>query len=122
MWSTRRVPVTHLAGRQARIDVSLDGIRFTRSDSDAGRRNTVRVRDLEWDQVLGASVQSSGKGRPVIRVAVVGAREVADHRHDPNSLTLGRDHEAAARRMVADINAEVAVRDRWRQEQARSSG
>ena len=121
MWSTRRVPVTQLAGRSARIDVSIDGIRFSRSDSDAARRGTEHVTDVDWDHVTGATVQSSRKGRPVIRVAVSGWADVADHRHDPHAVTLRRDQAAAAATLVEGINAEVEVRNRWR-EQSQSSG
>ncbi|MFC7494003.1 MULTISPECIES: hypothetical protein [unclassified Nocardioides] len=109
------MPVSHLAGRRARIDVSLDGIRFTRSQPDAERRDTARVRDIEWEQVTGASVHTSRKGRAVIRVAVVGAPEVEHHRADPFALKVPRRLTATAYDLVAHINDEVAGRRRWRE-------
>jgi hypothetical protein len=115
------VSVTHLSGRHARIDVSLDGIRFTRTESDATRRDSERVRDVGWDQVMGATVQTSRKGRPIVRVAVAGARAAAHHRDDPYAVKVRRGQTAAADEMVAEINAEVEVRNRWR-ERSRTTG
>ncbi len=115
VWSPRRVPVTHVSGRHARIDVTLDGIRFTRSEADAARRRTERVQDLAWDQVAGATVQVSRKGRAVIRVAVVGAPAVDHHRDDPYALKVPRKSTAAVPELVDRINAEVDARHRWRE-------
>jgi hypothetical protein len=115
VWSTRRVPVTHLSGRHARIDVTLDGIRFTRSEPDAVRRDTERVRDLEWEQVTGATVQTTRKGRAVIRVGVAGAPAVARHRDDPFAVKVPRKRTATAHELVERINDEVDARRRWRE-------
>jgi hypothetical protein len=111
----------HLSGRHARIDVSLDGIRFTRSESDAAKRGTKRVREVGWDQVAGATVQTNRKGRAIIRVTVAGAQAVDHHRDDPYAVKLRRGQTAAAQELVGEINTEVAVRLRWR-EQSRTTG
>src|SRR5690348_14165048 len=63
VWCTRLVSVTHLSGRHARIDVSLDGVRFTRSDVDAARRRSGRIQDIDWESVAGARVETTRKGR-----------------------------------------------------------
>lgn len=115
VWCTRPVPVTHLSGRHARIDVSLDGIRFTRSESDAARHGTERVQDLAWEQVTGVTVQTSRKGRAVIRVAVAGAPPVAHHRDDPYAVKAPRKQTATAHELADQISAEVEARRRWRE-------
>jgi hypothetical protein len=115
MWSTRHVPVTHLSGRHARVDVTLDGVRFTRTESDAARRSTDRVRDIAWDDVRGAAVETTPKGREVLRIAVAGTPVAGDHRVDPYALKVPRKASPAAAALAEHINAEVAVRRTWRE-------
>ena len=109
------MPVTHLSGRKGRIDVSLDGVSFTRSDTDAARQGTARRIDVGWDDVTGAEVQTTSKGRPVIRVAVAGAPAVARHQDDPHALKLSRKLSEPAHELVEQINDEAAARRRWRE-------
>ena len=104
-----------MSGRHARIDVTLDGISFTRSESDANRRATARQRQVGWDDVTGATVQMSRKGRTVIRVAVAGAPDVAHHRDDPFAVKVPRKRSDTADEVVRHINAEVVARRRWRE-------
>ena len=109
------MPVTHLSGRTGRIDVSLDGVTFTRSDSDATRRGAARRIHVGWDDVTGAEVQTTSKGRPVIRVGVSGAPAVAHHRDDPHAIKVPRKQSHSAQQLVTEINSEVAARRRWRE-------
>ena len=118
VWCTRLVSVTHLSGRHARIDVSLDGVRFTRSDVDAARRRSGRIQDIDWESVAGARVETTRKGRAVIRVLVLGAPEVEKHQEDPHAVKVPRGHAEAAHELVAYINDEVAVRRSWREQAA----
>ena len=110
------MPVTHLSGRKARIDVSLDGVTFTRSEADATRLGVARRLHAGWDDVTGAEVQTTSKGRPVIRVGVAGAPAAAHHRDDPHAIKVPRKESVSAHQLVAEINDEVAARRRWRQQ------
>lgn len=103
-----------MSGRHARIDVSLDGIRITRTPSDAARRRAERICELEWDRVEGATLEISRKGRAVVRVAVIDAPEVARHRDDPYAVTVSRKATADAPAVVDLIAREVQVRRQWR--------
>lgn len=98
---------------QARIDVSVDGVTFTRSESDAAKRGAARRTHLGWDDVTGASVRTTRKGRPVIQVGVVGGSTAQDHRTDPFAVKLRRKQSQDADRLVAQIEDEVAGRRRW---------
>jgi hypothetical protein len=109
------VPVTHLSGRKGRIEVSLGGVTFTRSESEAARRGTTRRLHVDWNDVTGAEVQTTNKGRPVIRVGVTDAADAAHHRDDPHAVKLPRKQSLFAHQLVAQINDEVAARRRWRQ-------
>lgn len=109
---------TQVSGRRARIDATLDGVAFTRTEVDALRRATDRVRQVEWDQVAGAAIEVTGKGRSVVRVQVVGAPVVADHRVDPFAVKVARGQAENARDLVQRINDEVDVRRRWREQPA----
>lgn len=114
--STDRVSDTslHLVGRRARIDVSLDGVTFTRSESDAAKRGAARRTHVDWQDVTGAVLEVSGKGRPVIRVRVAGVSAVGHHRADPYAIKVARRQAEAARDLVDHIEDEVAARRRWR--------
>ncbi len=103
-----------MSGRHARIDVSIDGIRITRTPADAARRNAERICELDWDQVEGATLQTSRKGRAIVRIAVVDAPEVARHRDDPYAVKVSRADTATAPAMVDLIEHEVRVRRSWR--------
>lgn len=107
------MPVAHLAGRSARIDVSLEGVTFTRSASDALRLGVEQVQHHDWDAVTGAAVQTTGKGRAVVRVEVGGAPSTAPHREDPLALKVRRRDSDLAHALVEQINAEAAGRRRW---------
>jgi hypothetical protein len=109
------VPVTRLSGRKGRIEVSLDGVTFTRSESDATRHGTSRRIHVGWDDVTGAELQTTSKGRPVIRVGVAGTSAAAHHRDDPHAVKVPRKQSDSAHQLVAQINDEVAARRRWRE-------
>lgn len=115
MCSTRRVPVTHLSTTKARIDVTLAGVSFSRSKSDAARRGTTRRVDLDWEDVTGAAIHTTNGGRAVIRVGVTDAPVALHHRDDPHTIKVKRDQSDVAHELVAQINHEVAVRRRWRE-------
>ena len=108
------MPVTQLSGRHGGLHVTLDGIRFTRSEVDALRRGTGRVHEVGWERVTGASVQTTGKGRTVIRVAVADVPAGSHHRDDPYAVKIPRKKAASAHELVDQINAEVEGRRRWR--------
>ena len=109
------MPVSHLSGRKGRIEVSLDGVTFTRSGSDATRQGTARRIHVDWNDVTGAELQTTSKGRPVIRVGVTGIPAASRHRDDPHAVKVFRKHSASAHQLVAQINDEVAARRRWRE-------
>jgi len=109
------VPVTRLTAPKARIDVSLEGVSFTRTGSDARRRGATRRVHVGWDDVEGADVLITRKGRVVLLVAVTGAPPVEHHRHDPYALKVPRGQSDLAHDLVGRINDEVATRRRWRQ-------
>ena len=114
---------THVSGRHARIDVSLDGIRITRSASDAARRHVERIDDIDWDRVAGATLQTSRKGRTIVRLVVTDAPVVAKHRDDPYAVKVSHADAGAAGALVEMIEHEVQVRRRWRdQAPATASG
>ena len=93
--------------------MSVDGVTFTRSESDAAERGVERRAHFGWDELSGAEVQTTGKGRPVIRVRVHGGPTPQHHRSDPFALRLPRKHAEAARRLVEQIEDEVAARRQW---------
>jgi hypothetical protein len=68
-----------------------------------------------WDEVTGAELQTTGKGRIVVRVGVVGAPATTGHRHDPYAVKVTRKQSQAARRLVEHINEEAAAHRRWRE-------
>lgn len=105
-----------MSGRHARLDVSIDGVRITRTASDAARRHVERVYELEWAQVAGATLQTSRKGRTIIRVAVVDAPVVAKHRDDPYAIKVLRAEASSAPAVVELIEHEVQVRRGWREQ------
>jgi hypothetical protein len=109
------VPVTHLSAPKARIDVSLEGVSFTRTKSDAQRRGARPRVHVSWDDVEGADVQVTRKGRVVLLVAVAGAAPVEHHRYDPYALKVPRAQSDLAHALVGQINDEVATRRRWRE-------
>ena len=109
------MPVTHLITRRARIDVSLDGVTITRSASDAAKRGTARRVHVGWDELADAMVEKTRKGRPVVRISVVGIFATEHHRNDPYAVKVTRKQSEAAYQLVALIEEEVAARRRWRQ-------
>ena len=115
MCSTSNVPVTHLITRRARIDVSLDGVTITRSASEAAKRGTARRVDVGWDELTGAVVKRTRKGRPVVRVSVAGVSASEHHRDDPYAVKVPRRQSEAAHQLVEQIEEEVAARRRWRE-------
>jgi hypothetical protein len=108
------VSVTHLITRRARIDVSLDGVTITRSASEA-KRGTARRVDVGWDELTGAAVERTRKGRPVVRVSVAGVSAPEHHRDDPYAVKASRRQSEAAHQLVQHIEEEVAARRRWRE-------
>jgi hypothetical protein len=107
------VSVTRLSGRKARIDVSLDGVTFTRSESEAIRRGLARRTHVDWDDVTGAEIRISGKGRAIVRVSVAGQDAVPRPRDDPHALKVPRKQAGTAHLLVEQINGEVAARRLW---------
>jgi hypothetical protein len=111
-----------VSGRHVRINVTLDGITLTSSEAWAARRASQPVRHVDWDDVLGATVQLSRKGRPVVRIAVLGEPTPEHHRDDPFSIKVPRNQVQSAHDLVQHINAEVDVRRRWRENADRRHG
>lgn len=117
------MPVTQLSTPKARIDVTIAGVAFTRSKADAARRDTTRRIEIEWDDVTGATIDTTSGGRSVIRVGVAAAPDADHHRHDPYAIKAQRGQTELAEQLVERINHEVAVRRRWREHsQATESG
>lgn len=108
------MPVSHLSGRKASVDVTIDGLTFRRTQSDAARRGTTPISSVEWGDVVGAEVQTTRKGRAIVRVAVEGAPPVDVHRDDPYALKVPRKLADHAQELADRINEEVGVRRRWR--------
>jgi hypothetical protein len=73
------------------------------------------VLDLPWDDVDGASVETTGKGRVIVRVTMRGAASPRDHKHDPLAVKAASGQEKDAAKVVASINEEAATRRRWRE-------
>jgi hypothetical protein len=105
-----------VSGRHARLDVSIDGVRITRTASDAARRHTDRTLEVDWDDVAGAALQTSRKGRTIVRVLVTGAPAVEKHRDDPYAVKVFRGDAADASALVELIEHEVQVRRGWREQ------
>lgn len=121
MWSNFRVTATHVSGRHARLDVSIDGVRITRTASDAARRHVDRTCEIGWDDVTGAVLQTSRKGRTIVRVVVAGGPVVEKHRDDPYAVKVFRGDAADASAVVELIEHEVQVRRNWREQAASSA-
>jgi hypothetical protein len=115
VWSTGHVLVTHVSARKARIDVSVDGVTFIRSKPEATRRGTAQRIHVGWDDVTGAEVETTSKGRTVIRVSVAGTAATAHHREDAHAVKVPRNQSDTAHQLVEQINDEVAARRRWRE-------
>lgn len=107
--------VSHLLGRRARVDVTLEGLTFTRTASGS-------VHEVVWEDVLGAEVTHTGKGRPVLRVAVAGAPTDLPRRDDPYSVTVPRKEAPRAFELAEQITLEVDVRRRWREHADEAGG
>ncbi|RYU15113.1 hypothetical protein [Nocardioides iriomotensis] len=88
---------------------------FTRSKFDADQRRTRRLIHVAWDDVTGAELQKTGKGRTVVRVGVAGATVATGHRHDPYAVKVRRKQSEAASRLVEHVNEEAAAHRRWRE-------
>lgn len=101
--------------RHARLDVLLDGVRITRSASDAARRGTERVHVVAWDDLAGVSVETSKKGRAVVRLQVRGVTPATDHRLDPFAVKAGSGQGADALAVAERIEEELRTRRRWRE-------
>ena len=112
------MPDAQLSRRQARFDLTLDGLTFTRTGRDAERRGVPPVHHVPWVDVLGARVERTGKGRTVLRVEVRDTTTVPDHRLDPHAFKVSNGDTAAADDVVERIEAEVATRRRWREQGA----
>ncbi|WP_284532553.1 hypothetical protein [Nocardioides sp. T2.26MG-1] len=112
---------THVSGRHARLDVSIDGVRITRTASDAARRHVDRTSEIGWDDVTGAVLQTSRKGRAIVRVLVADAAVVEKHRDDPYAVKVFRGDTADASAVVELIEHEVRVRRDWREQAAGSA-
>jgi len=104
-----------VTARKARLDLSLDGVTLTRSESHATRRGAAQRIHVGWDEVAGAEVETTKKGRAVVRVRVSGAPDIARHQDDPYAVKVPRNQTETARRIVQQINDEVSARRRWRQ-------
>ena len=113
MWSTRRMAVTRLSGPDGRLEFTLDGLTFYRSESGASARGTGRVHQVEWVRVIGAEVTWSLKGRPVVRIAVRGAPVVSRHQRDPHAMRVKSKHADRAHEFVDLVNEEVRLHGRW---------
>jgi hypothetical protein len=109
------VPVAHVSSRRAQIGVSLDGVTFTRSEPKPPGRGTTHQIHVGWDDVTGAEVETTSKGRAVIRVGVVGVPVPEHHRDDPHAVKVPRNQAESAHQLVEQINDEVAARRRWQQ-------
>ena len=105
-----------MSGRHARLDVSVDGIRITRTAGDAARRQVDRVCEIDWDRVTGATAQTSRKGRTIVRVLVAGSAEAERHQDDPYAVKVVRTDAAAVPALVELIQHEVDVRRGWREQ------
>lgn len=114
LWSTRHMPVTRLTGIDGRVELTLEGLTFRRSKSAALTRGTGRLHQVDWEQILGAEVAWSRKGRPIVRIAVEGAPRASRHRDDPHAIKVPRKSAAQAGEFVELVNAEIALRRRWR--------
>lgn len=108
------MPVTRLSAPKARIDVTLEGVSFSRTRSDAQRRGAEPRVHVGWDDVEGADIRITRKGRVVLLLVVAGAAPVEHHRHDPYALKVPRAQAELAHQLVDQINDEVATRRRWR--------
>ena len=106
--------VTRLTGTDGRLDFTLDGLTFYRSESAASARGTARVHQVEWARIIRAEVTWSLKERPVVRIAVRDAPSVSRHRRDPHALKVKRKFAERAHEFVDLVNEEVSRRGRWR--------
>lgn len=64
---------------------------------------------------MAATLTQSRKGRPVIRIAVVGVPLPHHYRGDSFSVKLRHEQMLGAQELVQYVNAEVEIRHRWRQ-------
>ncbi|GAB3785774.1 hypothetical protein [Nocardioides ungokensis] len=106
--------VTRLTGIDGRVELTLEGLTFRRSKSAALARGTRRLHEVEWAHILSAEVAWSRKGRPIVRIAVEGARRASRHREDPHAVKVPRKSAAQAIEFVELVNEEIALRQRWR--------
>jgi hypothetical protein len=104
---------THLVGTNGSIDLTLDGLTFRRTTSEAASRGVTRLHDVDWARVDRAIIASSGKGKPVVEIQVVDAPPVESRRHDPHAVKVKRGMLDEAQLFVDQVNSEVATRRRW---------
>lgn len=116
VWSTRRVAATRLTGTDGHLELTLEGLSFSRTKSGASSRGTARLHQVEWSDVVGAEVTQSRKGRPVVRIVLRDVPAGARHQEDPNVLKLKRQYADDAHAFVKLVNEEVSVRASWRTE------
>lgn len=105
--------VTRLTGTDGRLDLTLEGLTFSRTKSGASTRRTARIHQVEWSEVSGAELTQSRKGRPVVRILLLVASREQRHQEDPNAMKLKREFSDQARAFVERVNEEVRVRASW---------
>ena len=110
------MPATKVTGRHVRIEATLDGVVITRSKPRAQQHNVQRTDLIGWDRILGARVEQSRSGRPVVRLAVSDTAVLQHHKDDPFSVKLKRSSITTAQEFVAYATHEVDVRGRWRKQ------
>lgn len=97
--------------------MSLDGVTIYRLGTPSlARGASLRLVHVNWDEVTGAEIQTTSKGRVVVRLRAAGAPSPdGHHRDDPYAVKVARDQSESSLQLVKQINDEVATRTRWRQ-------
>jgi hypothetical protein len=100
-------------GTNGQVESTLEGLIFRRSTASAAARGVSRLHEVAWADVEEATFTRSRKGKPVVRVQVVGAAATR-RRHDPHAVKVKRSMAREARDFVDLVNGEVATRRQWK--------
>lgn len=102
-----------ISGPKGRIELTLEGLTFVRPRQRAKRQGTAATHRVDWSNIDGATLETSQRGRPIVRVLVSGTA-VEHHRDDPHAVKLSHKQADEAQQFVDRVNEEVDTRRRWR--------
>ena len=106
---------TKVVGAKGRIEATIDGLSFYRTEASAAARRTPRRYQVEWDRIATVDFVEPSTGKAAVRVTLVGdATDVtADGESDLYVMKVRRSKRPEAREFVRLVHAEITQRQSW---------